>query len=328
MKNNQVIHVAVTINDRTGEYSRHLGALLASIFMNTDRKIFVHILHDYTLTETNKDNFLDLEARFNQKIKFYNIDGKVILENENKTLKKNTVGTLYRLLIPEIIYIDKIIYFDCDMICNLDIADIWEIDLENYAIAAVKDSDWYIKFGKKYKLYRKVNILDAKYFNAGMIIFNLNKIRQYYQLKKQCLDFLNKYTYAPCLDQDALNFIFRNDCKYLPNCYNQIADDIFDCDVEPCPISEEDWFGICWHFAGKEKPWVSKKYPVFKLYWAFLHHTAWADTPEKLFELMYQVKDGSLDRIMLSQDINSRKSFIKNFIKRLYNEILKFLKDK
>ncbi|MBQ6908780.1 MAG: hypothetical protein IJQ29_01580, partial [Synergistaceae bacterium] len=112
MDNN--IHVALAVYDPKGTYSQHAGVTVTSIFENTKSKVTVHILHDDTLTDLNRERFLNTAKRYGQSIDLINVE-----DYKNKiggeTLKNIpdywSVGTLYRLFIPEILKnLDKIIY--------------------------------------------------------------------------------------------------------------------------------------------------------------------------------------------------------------------------
>ena len=98
----KTIHVAVGLHDREGTYCRHLGALLVSIFMNTTHSVQVHLLHDATLTSENRAYFVYLGKKFQQEILFHDIDAVFALE-ASETLCLNTVGTLFRLLLPGLV---------------------------------------------------------------------------------------------------------------------------------------------------------------------------------------------------------------------------------
>lgn len=56
-----MIHVAFCVNDANGSYVRHTAATIASIFENTKDKVTVHLIHDETLTDENKDRLLEVE---------------------------------------------------------------------------------------------------------------------------------------------------------------------------------------------------------------------------------------------------------------------------
>lgn len=99
-----------------------------------------------------------------------------------------TVETFYRLLAGEALSeaYDRIIYLDGDMVALTDVAELCEVDLQGYYLAAVRDSVW-INFmlgdkssrqtfeGKKLGLDEP-----GRYFNAGMLVMNLALLRRDY----------------------------------------------------------------------------------------------------------------------------------------------------
>ena len=62
------------------------------------------------------------------------------------------MGCLFRLLIPDLLECPKVIYFDCDVLVNLDIRELWDIDLEGNCIGGVRDS----KVKKKNRIFLAV----------------------------------------------------------------------------------------------------------------------------------------------------------------------------
>ena len=158
MDNN--IHVALAVYDPKGTYSQHAGVTVTSIFENTKSKVTVHILHDDTLTDLNRERFLNTAKRYGQSIDLINVE-----DYKNKiggeTLKNIpdywSVGTLYRLFIPEILKnLDKIIYLDCDIVVNADIAELWNVDIGDNALAGARDSTSYDIFYKTLPSHMKI----------------------------------------------------------------------------------------------------------------------------------------------------------------------------
>lgn len=53
-----------------------------------------------------------------------------------------SVETYYRLIIPEIMPdYHKILYLDCDMVADHDVAELYDLDLKGAVIGAAKDID-------------------------------------------------------------------------------------------------------------------------------------------------------------------------------------------
>ena len=57
----------------------------------------------------------------------------------DKNLTHISRATYYRLLIPEILPLDvgKVIYLDCDIIVNGSLQELWDVNMAEYALAAV-----------------------------------------------------------------------------------------------------------------------------------------------------------------------------------------------
>lgn len=90
-------------------------------------------------------------------------------KNENAYCTPYTLLRLLADLIPEMP--EKILYLDIDMMANDDISKLYNIDISEYEYAAVKE-----KYGSWF-LYRD-------YINAGMLLLNMNKIKQTKLLEK------------------------------------------------------------------------------------------------------------------------------------------------
>ena len=104
--------------------------------------------------------------------------------------------------------VDKILYLDADMIAVDDISKIYNTDLENKLLGVVRD------FGVKFKKVKKyVDSLNVghTYFNSGMILMNISKMREKWNIA-QIEQFIkdNGARYS-CPDQDVLNLLSKND---------------------------------------------------------------------------------------------------------------------
>lgn len=166
---------------------------------------------EYTCITDEQIAFLD------KVIKSKNTDNKVtkidvtnLYENEFYKCKNETAYctpyTLLRLLadlVPDLP--DKILYLDIDMMANDDISKLYNIDVSEYEYAAVKE-----KYGSIF--------IWPDYINAGMLLLNMEKIKETKLLEKaRNLIKTKKMLFA---DQDA---IYRSTTKKLliPRKYNE-----------------------------------------------------------------------------------------------------------
>ena len=119
-----MIHVCFGLHDKDGHYSKFTGTAILSMFENTNCKVTVHLLHDNTLTQDNRDKFSYIAGRYGQIIKFYNVEeickNEIVRLNElfknYPNYERFTIGAIYKVLIPKSLSDDteKVIYLDSD----------------------------------------------------------------------------------------------------------------------------------------------------------------------------------------------------------------------
>ena len=223
-----MIHVCYGLYDKDGRYSKFVGTSMLSIFENTQADVTVHIIHDNTLNDSNRDKFNYLAGRYNQQVRFYNVDvlihDKINLLNEKIpqiSKRRFSIGTFYRLLIPELISVDKtisrIIYLDADILVNLDINELWSTNLGDSPLAAVPEmiGTFGLMLNNKFIVNSGI-VKREEYFNAGVLLIDLNKINSSVDLFNDGLDFLVKNPECDCFDQDILNNFFASSYLKLP----------------------------------------------------------------------------------------------------------------
>lgn len=267
----EMLHIALAFHDAGGTYARHAGVTLQSMFVHTSARICVHILHDETLGAENRANLCSICRQFGQQVVFYPVG----LTKAAETIYTNhlTKGTLYRLMLPSVlpVSVSKILYLDCDMIVELDVAELWQIDLGNAPLAAVLDegiNQWSSSLRNK---VQSLGLNLADYYNSGLILFQMEFVRQMRDLMLEMVAWSQRFPDNGFVDQNFLNCTFHNQYFQLDRKYNRLVS---------CIASEEIFMSrqpAIWHFAG-EKPWqrVASDWDV--LYWRYLLQTPWRDT--------------------------------------------------
>lgn len=152
---------------------------------------------------------------------------------------------------------DKILYLDGDLIVQGDLSELYETNIDEKYAAVVKDMSPMIHYQPN--ICERLGISHKNYFNSGVMLLNLKKMRQ-----DQITDKLLEYRQNGInffMDQDALNVCFREQVEYLSLKYNFIVtlEDRFSAD-EICTYydeTQENIFGnsIIIHFASPYKPW-------------------------------------------------------------------------
>lgn len=267
-----VIHIALSINDKKGNYSKYTAAAIASVLKNTDSSVVVHLLTDDSVPPLLRNKFKELVDCYNQQIQFYDVTIKEDLSYLTG-LKRVSAASLYRLRLPDILNddIERVIYLDSDIIVNLDIRELWDIPLDDNAVMAVKDSHSNTIVTGELKDKEVLNASD--YYNAGVMVWNLKKIRKEYDIYNQAMGFFKMYgEYCNGFtDQHASNFIFKGDVKFLDSKYN-----VFTADLrgKGKTISR-----VIYHFAS-DKPDMALEEAFDQLFMDVLISTSWGESKE------------------------------------------------
>ena len=166
---------------------------------------------EYTAISEEQVEFLNHVVQSkNENNRVQRVDVTDIYEREFCKCKNEsaycTPYTLLRLLadlVPDMP--EKILYLDIDMMAGGDIAELYNKDITEYEYAAVKE-----KYGSWF--------IWPDYINAGMLLLNMNKIKETKLLEKARELIKNKKMLFA--DQDA---IYRSTTKklLLPRIYNE-----------------------------------------------------------------------------------------------------------
>lgn len=172
-----------------------------------------------------------------------------------------TYTAIYKFNIPKILFDkEKVIYLDGDIIVNDDLTELFNYDIGNNYVGAVIDTSGLAK--STYRLFIKNDIF---YFNSGVMIMNLKKMRED-KIPEKLIEYrINGYN--EFMDQDALNYVLNGNICRLPFKYNtqlmiSFVTNDFSKIKKYCKL---DYDINCFddminrstilHFSGKTKPW-------------------------------------------------------------------------
>lgn len=214
--------VCFQLHDESGTYCRHVGTSIYSLLKNTKQSVTIHFLCDDTLTPENRSLLKKMvEKDFGQNIIFYNVKVDELLHTLDREGRwYYSIATFYRLYLIRLLpnTVERIICFDADLIIHLDIAELWNEDFECNAVIAVQDSHIQTMY---HPLCEEGILKRNRYFNAGVLYFNCKLIREQMDMVADSLQFINQYYDGiSCGDQDALNNIFADRCKYVNKKFN------------------------------------------------------------------------------------------------------------
>ncbi|MBD8637303.1 glycosyltransferase family 8 protein [Stenotrophomonas sp. CFBP 13725] len=121
-------------------------------------------------------------------------------------------GMYYRLMIPELVNADKVLYVDCDVLVRHDLKGIFATELRGALAAAVVNPF--------HDASRLGLAPDDVYFNSGVMLINTPAWREF-GMKGRVLEYLrNNVDLLRMPDQDALNVVMRGKWIELDPTYN------------------------------------------------------------------------------------------------------------
>lgn len=259
------IQIGFGLYDKYGTYSVWVGTAMQSVIEHTDAAVTFHILHDDTLTEDNRQKLIQVAKSGGQKIRFHHFDSSMFSGVEGM-MGHFTIGSMFRLLLPDVLpELSKIIYLDADLFVNSDIKELWDTDIRDYCIAAVRDYG-VVKGAELPYPVVKGQVEKENYFNSGVLFLNLDRVRDKGNLLENVLIYLEDNKGAIYPDQDAFNVLFQDSCYLL--------DDSWNCFVTAIRSGEITSEGKICHYAGNYISLYMKS-RTDQMYFEILERTPW-----------------------------------------------------
>lgn len=165
-----------------------------------------------------------------------------------------SISTYYRLILPSLLpELEKVLYLDCDLLVLDDISDLWATELGGRSCAAVP-----VKISRE--SFKQLGLPDeAVYFNAGVMLFNLKKMRTQNHEKRFIHLFHELGDQIKYPDQDILNLAYWSDYVKLPLRWNLVTSVYRNPPLEPVYSEAETKYALSHpgiaHFTGTHKPW-------------------------------------------------------------------------
>ena len=273
-------------------YLKYCSAMLLSLLdKNNPSSISVHLL-SCNLSSDEIEYVHNLLTTKGAEFNVYKISDKSINIFPNGINTHISLATWARMyvgsLLPE--SVNKILYIDCDTIITDSLNNLWNIYLDdNTLFAAVEDLN-----SADVSFYDNIGIRCPQnggkpYFNAGVMLINLNLWRTK-NIEQKVFDILSdknrKLLYA---DQDVLNIIGAEfNITYLPLRYN-LMEGLLRYDIPMMRpeatenIDIEISSPVIVHFTYKIKPWSARSFhPYKKLFYRYFDQTQWANERPKM----------------------------------------------
>ena len=271
------------------DYLMPLGVMIYSLCENNKNEdITFHIVHN-NLTSLEENSLRKTTNKYDKRIFFYTINYSDLsnITIGNREQQKLSISTYFRLFIGDILpkHVKKIIYLDGDIIVCDNLRELWNIDIEDKALAGVPDDNLF--YGDIKLTYNRLKYApNLGYFNAGVLLINLqywrehNVIDNFLRLIESKVIFIHH-------DQDILNYTFREQKIFIPLKYNLMSGFLLEPQYRKISweyneeIEQSAKEPVIIHYTGI-KPWYKEcDHPYKKEFLKYKALTEWKDTPLK-----------------------------------------------
>ena len=281
-------------------YTEQLCASIASILVNSSRDcLFNFYILENGLISENKTKIELLRNIKNFNIKYIKMKDEDFKDcpmlaqiNEQYREYHVTKPTYYRFLLPDILKnLDKVLYLDCDVIVKGDLTELFQQNSREKAGVMVLHAESN-KEAKRLQL--------EKYYNAGVMLINLEYWRKY-NVKDKLFDYaINNKNKILWQDQDIINAVLNGEIVEVSNIWNYQYFQYENVDNKMVADAK------ILHLAGRFKPWLMPfESEIYDEYYEYLRLTPFKNkiTEYKLNASGKRLKNnigGSVTNIVIS----------------------------
>lgn len=269
-------------------YVPYLGVSLYSLMTHRDtNKLYdIIIIHNNLSKKSCQRLLSDFQNYQGVSIRFLNISTKISsLKHLFYTPLHFSDSPYYRLLLPEILSsFNKIIYLDSDLIFLSDISELWNVNVQNYLLAATRAIgaiNSYFQYPSQRDYWdNKLKMVNPTYYiQAGVCVFNLEEMRRQNTINS-FLETLKRIQFPPLVDQDILSSVCQTATLFLPqewnynwHLYNLESHKCFPRDLLK-DFKFSQTHPKIFHYSSPVKPWDSPQQIGSEHFWFFARETS------------------------------------------------------
>lgn len=211
----EIIHIACSTDDK---YIHHCCALFCSLLENHKNVL----LQLHLLTESLSEEYIALLRQLVSRYPHASLQLHFVISDRLEHVKYRLNRPLsraayYRLLLASMLdTLDKVVYLDTDMIVLGNLIPLFRLEIDNYALAAVRDVT---PCSDEHRMQLSIPYRGG-YFCSALMLINLAYWRRH-QAEDRLLAFAERKRKVFCHDQDALNFVFKQVWFELPPKWNK-----------------------------------------------------------------------------------------------------------
>lgn len=183
---------------------------------------------------------------------------------------KNKRSALLKFNLPNIFTQEKkVLYLDSDMIVQGDLAELFNIDLKDHYAAVTYDLLHFLK-------ERREDLGLKKYFNSGVMLLNLEKMRKD-GISKKLVDYKINSEPTTFIDQDTFNMVFNENVVFFHPRYNYLTN--YSNAMHELGMDKKINIktAIVIHEAGKKKSWKNSQTPSYYLWQKYYKQSPFKD---------------------------------------------------
>lgn len=166
-----------------------------------------------------------------------------------------------RYFVADFVKEDKALYLDCDLVVTKNLDNLFETDLQDYPLAAVRDYGGRVYYGREM-------------FNAGVLLIN-NRLWKQENMSQRLIDLTNEWhDKVDQADQSILNMLFENRWIEMEFDNNHVVIHKQFTDYE-LPAGQ-DYPGII-HYLSHRKPWFDLAAQTYRDVWWYYHSLEWTE---------------------------------------------------
>ncbi len=274
-KEKSIIPIFFTVDDT---YVPFLSVTLQSIVEKSSTEYHYEIKILYAKLSNESKEKISKYTRNNITIEYVDVS-EYFEKVKDKLYTRDyfSMTTYFRLFIASLYpQYNKAIYLDSDVVVLKDIADLYNIDIGNNLVGAVPDD--IIQKNEVFQEYveKVVGVSSYKnYFNAGVLVMNLEELRNY-RFEEKFVYLLGTVKYAAIQDQDYLNRICKGRVKLIDLNWNIMPS------ASAREIEEENIKLI--HYNYQYKPWHYDNILYGKYFWDYASRTEFYNELKKMKE--------------------------------------------
>lgn len=155
------------------DYLPHAATMIASALANAGKPVRVHLLAGNDLQREDRRRLKEMVTRSGGELELLEVDRREL--HGLKTTGVFPLSHWYRVLLPTLLPVPRVLYLDCDTLVLDSLTPLWRCQLGGAALGAV--SNVFPDPAGETALLRALGVPPGQYFNSGVMLLDLDQLR-------------------------------------------------------------------------------------------------------------------------------------------------------